>query len=219
MLRLLILALFLANGVYFAWSNGLMRGLGFAPAEQSEPQRLAQQIQPEALRIISAPEFKKVEEQVQSDLSPKECLQSGPFDEAQGAVLRKALEASMPAGSWQLDALLVPARWIVYMGKYPSVEALTKKRAELGTFNIKIEALSNPALEPGLSLGGFDTQAAATQELTRLNQRGIRTAHVVQERLESRVFQLKLPAVTEAFRPKLNEVKPALAGKLLKPCS
>jgi hypothetical protein len=219
MLRLLLLALFLANGAYFAWSKGLLRAYGFAPAEQSEPQRLAQQIQPEALRILSGPEFKKIEEQVQADLNPKECLQTGPFDEAQGAVLRKTLETSMPAGSWQLDALQVPARWIVYMGKYPSAEVLTKKRAELGAFNIKIEALNNPALEPGLSLGGFDTQAAATQELARLNQRGIRTAHVVQERLESKVFQLKLPAVTEALKPKLNDVKPALAGKALKPCS
>jgi hypothetical protein len=57
MLRLLVLILILANGAYFAWSEGLLRAYGFAPAQQREPQRLAQQIKPEALRVLSAGEL------------------------------------------------------------------------------------------------------------------------------------------------------------------
>jgi hypothetical protein len=211
--------LVLANGAYFAWAQGLLRPYGFAPVQQTEPQRLTQQLRPEAVTILSAAEIKRIEQQVQADLVPKECLRAGPFDDAQAAALRKALEGALPAGSWQLDNLNLPARWIVYMGKYASPEALAKKRGELANLNLKVEGLNNPALEPGLSLGGFDTQAAATSELQRLSQRGIRTARVVQEREESHITQLKLPAVSESLKARLADIKPALAGRPLKSCS
>jgi hypothetical protein len=219
MLRLLLLTLVLANGVYFAWTSGLLRAYGFAPAQQSEPQRMAQQIRPEALRVLSAGEVKGVEAQVQTDLAPKECLQAGPFDEVAAGALRVALEAAWPPGSWQLDAVSQPARWIVYMGKYPNAEALLKKRAELANMNLKLEALTNPALEIGISLGGFDTQIAANAELVRLNQRGIRTARVVLEHEAAQVSQLKLPAVTEPLKTRLESLRPAMAGKAFRKCN
>jgi hypothetical protein len=219
MLRLLLLALVLANGVYFAWTSGLLRAYGFAPAQQNEPQRVAQQIKPEALHVLSAVELKGVEAQMQADAAPKECLQAGPFDEPQAATLRQALENVLPAGAWQLDAISQPARWIVYMGKYPNAEALVKKRAELANMNLKIEALTNPALEIGISLGGFDTQVAANAELMRLNQRGIRTARVVLEHEATQVSQLKLAAVTEPLKARLESLRPAMAGKAFKKCN
>lgn len=220
MLRLLVLMLVLANGLFFAWSHGLLRAYGFAPVPPNEPQRLSQQIKPEAILLLSTGELKRVEAQVQADLAPKECLQAGPFDDTQTGALRAALEAaSLPAGSWQLEASKEAAHWIIYMGKYATAELQAKKRAELAGMDIKAETVSNPALEIGLSLGGFDTQAAATAELAKLAPKGIRTAKVVQEREEATVSVLKLPAVSEAIKAKLGEVKPALAGKSLKTCS
>jgi hypothetical protein len=216
-LRVLLGILILANGLYFAWAQGWMRAYGFAPVQQSEPQRMAQQIRPEAVHILTPDELKKAEAQAQADLAPKECLQAGPFDEAQTSVLRKALER-LPSGSWQLDVVAQPARWIVYMGKYANAEMLAKKRAELANMNLKIEALNNPALEIGISLGGFDSSDAASAELARLNQRGIHTARVVQERAAASMAILKLPSVTEAFKARLDEIKPELAGKTLKKC-
>jgi hypothetical protein len=62
MLRLLVLILLLLNGTYFAWSHDLLRALGFAPAKQTEPQRLGQQVRPEALRLLSAQELHQSEE-------------------------------------------------------------------------------------------------------------------------------------------------------------
>lgn len=51
MLRAAVLVLLLANAGYYAWAQGLLRSWGWAPPEQSEPQRLEQQIQPENLRV------------------------------------------------------------------------------------------------------------------------------------------------------------------------
>ena len=53
MLRLLVLALLLANIGYFVWSQGLLAAYGLAPARQAEPERLAQQIRPEAMQLLA----------------------------------------------------------------------------------------------------------------------------------------------------------------------
>ena len=53
MLRLLVLTLLLANAGYFAWTRNLLAPYGFAPATPSEPQRLTQQIHPEAMLILT----------------------------------------------------------------------------------------------------------------------------------------------------------------------
>ena len=217
-MRLFALILVFANLVYFAWGNGLLRGIGFVPAQQSEPQRLNQQIRPQEVRLLTPQEFKRVEQQVQADLVPKECLQGGPFDDNQMRSVDKVLAAALPSGSWQWDAQHIAPRWIVYMGKYPNQDVLQKKRAELLTLNLKTENLGNAALEPGFSLGGFDSKTAADAALLRFNARGVRTAHVVQERDEGKSFQLKLPQVDEATKARLGGVKAVMGAKTLHNC-
>ena len=218
MLRFFVLLLVLANGSYFAWSQGLLRAYGFAPAATNEPQRMAQQVQPEGLRVMTPDEVKRFEPAPQANVKAGECLQAGLFNEADSAALRSKLEATLPVGSWTLDAVVEPARWIVYMGKYPTPEALAKKRAELASKNVRFESVSNPALEPGISLGGYETQAAADIALDVLARRGVRTARVVQDRFEVSSALLKITAADEAIRAKLDDLKAALGSKPLKPC-
>ena len=218
MLRFIVLALVLLNGLYFAWSQGFLRAYGFAPAQQTEPQRLVQQIRPDAVRLLTA------QEPIQSEATPRvagkptACLQAGLFDVTQSAQLRRTLAVTLPVGSWSLEETLEPARWIVYMGKYASPEELVKKRLQLASLNLKFEPLLSPALSPGLSLGGFETQAQANTALQAFSQRGVRTARVLQERAEVRGFTLKLPLVDEALKVRLEALTPALAGKRLSPC-
>lgn len=219
MLRFFVLLLILANGVYFAWSQGMLRAYGFAPATQSEPQRLAQQINPEAIRLLTPTDAKRAEAQAQAELAPKECLLAGPFDDAQAITLRRALEASMAPGSWHIDTVAMPGRWIVYMGKFVNTEQMAKKRGELASMKLVPQALNNPDLEPGLSLGGFESQADATAELAKMALRGIRTAKVVQEREAGTQNQLKLPAVTPEVKTRLADLKIALAGRTLHSCN
>jgi hypothetical protein len=218
-MRLLALTLVLANLLYFAWGNGLLRALGFAPAQQSEPQRLGQQIKPEALRLLTPQEARRAEQQAQAELAPKECLQTGPFDETQMIAVGKTLAGTLPGGSWQWDTQLVAPRWIVYMGKYPNQDVLQKKRSELAILNLKIEALTNASLEPGFSLGAFETKALADGALQRFNARGVRTAHVALEREGGKVFQLKLPLADEALKTKLGGLKAMLGSRTLHHCS
>ncbi|WP_300715826.1 SPOR domain-containing protein [Hydrogenophaga sp.] len=55
MLKWAVWLLVLGNAGYFAWSQGHLDTLGLKPAEQREPQRLAQQVRPEVLRLLNGP--------------------------------------------------------------------------------------------------------------------------------------------------------------------
>jgi len=224
MLRLLVLLLVLANAGYYAFSQGLLAAFGLAPATQNEPQRMAQQIKPEALRILNPQETTQLERatlpaQMVANAGATECLQVGIFNEEQTLVLRDRLVSTLPQGSWVIESALVPARWLVYMGKYNSDESLVKKKSQLRGLGVSFEALNNASLEPGLSLGNFKTQPEAEAELASIAKKGIKTAKVVQERAEQRGQRLKLPAVDTALRSQLDAIKPQLAGKALQVCS
>lgn len=216
MLRLLVLALLLANAGYFAFTQGLLADYGWAPAIQAEPQRLEQQIRPEAMQLLSTGEARQVESTGSSGAA--ECLQAGLFSDEQVGALRPRLQASLPAGSWSLESSAEPGRWIIYMGKYSSDEALAKKRGELRQRGVSFEPLLNPALAPGLSLGHFGSQAEAERELARAATLGVRTARVVLERPEAKGQLLKLAAVDAALRSQLEALKPQLEGKAWQAC-
>jgi len=214
MLRLSVLLLLLANTLYFAWAHELFAPLGFAPVQQSEPQRVLQQIRPEAVQLLPAGQAPRVET---SKAAPAECMQAGTFTAAQSDELRQALQG-WPAGSWALEPVAGPSRWIVYMGRYASEEDLNRKKAELRYRGVAFQPLSNAALEPGLSLGAFPTEERALQELEGLATRGVRTARVLQDRPETAGVSLRLAAVDDSLRPRLGAIKVALGGKPLQPC-
>lgn len=57
MLRWAIALLLLANGLYFAWMQGLLAVIGWPPpADPREPQRLERQIAPERVRLLNGPQ-------------------------------------------------------------------------------------------------------------------------------------------------------------------
>lgn len=147
------------------------------------------------------------------------CLQAGPFDEDQTKAVRAALRAQeMPWESYELRAQEIAGRWMVYLGKFPNIEALAQRRAELREQKIDNDRAGG-SLELGLSLGRFSTEEAATRELTRLLRQGVRGPRVVQERPASTVYYLRMPAVTHAQQIKIQAIAPALNGKPLRPCT
>ena len=217
MLRLTVLLLVLANAGYFAWAHGSLWAWGLGPAQQSEPQRLEQQIRPQSIRILRPDEARRLEPASTGLAKAAECLQAGPLDDTQVAGLRPLLEP-WPAGSWSLEPVVEPGRWIIYMGKYATAENTARKKAELRQLGVSFEALTDPSLEPGLSLGGFTSQAEASQQLESFLQRGVRSAKVVQERSELRGRLLKFSVVDDGLRPRLDELAPVLNAQTLRPC-
>ncbi|QJC58162.1 hypothetical protein HC248_03499 [Polaromonas vacuolata] len=217
MLRPLLLLLVLANLVFYAWRSGSLADISFAPVVESEPQRLSQQIDPDTLHILLPAEAAQLLQNV-AHSNASQCLEAGVFSEAEAGVLRASLNAGVAPERWLIEPSTEPARWIIYMGKYDSAQTVAKKRTELRRLNIKAESVSNAQLEPGLSLGSFDSQASAEADLQRISKRGVNTAKVILAQPERSGQKLKLAAVDAQLQAQLDTLKLPLAGKTLKAC-
>jgi hypothetical protein len=216
MLRALVLLLMLLNLGYFAWGEGWLRPYVEGPATQREPQRLARQLHPEVIRLVGAEEASRL--MAEANRVKSECLQSDVLDAGQASKLRTLLLNALPPQAWTLDEFTPPARWMVYMGKYANTAEVDKKRAELARLGVTGLTPSNPALTPGIALGTFDLQSQAEAALKALVERGVRTAHLVQDLPAGAGFRLRLPTVDEALKAQLPEVRAVLPGQMLQPC-
>ena len=147
MLRLSALLLLVANGVFFAWSNGYLSPWGFASASKNESFRVNEQIEPGRIVIrqkdaaATAPNI--VEKTNVAAIAPTvvattptaavatACLTAGAFNDRQSTALMQVLSTKLPELLWRFDTVTVPARWIVYMGKYPNDHARDLKKKQL----------------------------------------------------------------------------------------
>jgi hypothetical protein len=232
MLRLCVLLLLVANGLFFAWANGFLSQWGLAVPSKNESFRLAEQIEPERIAIlptaasvttapVTTPSVPTPAQSLATDTATAAavpttttCLTAGVFNDKQSSALKQSLGAQLPNMRWRFDTVNVPARWIVYMGKYPNNTARDLKKSQLDQIKVRYEVLTEGSLEPGLSLGSHATQAAANQSLQQLVKQGVRTARVLQESPEQKGQTLVVPAVDDANRVKLNSVYAALATQL-----
>lgn len=235
LLRLFVFALLAANGLFYAWSHGHLSAWGLAKPTQSEPYRITEQIEPEriVIRPVSntatapapAPSAPTVTAALLASPSPTtptstpapaptSCVMAGVFNDQQSTALKQALDAKLPDLRWRFDTLSLPARWIVYMGKYANNDQRDLKKKQLDQIKVHYEVLAEANLEPGLSLGSHTSQAAANQALQKLIKQGVRTARVLQETPEQRGQSLIIPAITDLNRAKLNTVYASLATQL-----
>lgn len=145
------------------------------------------------------------------------CLQTGGFTEEQIKLVRTAVLAqNLPSGSWEIVPETLSGRWMVYI-KAQSDADLAALRHDLRSQKISVDHAGG-TLEPGLSLGRFSSEEAATHELTKLLRQNVRGVRVVQERPATTVYVLKLPKVTNSLRPKVQALQPVLKERPLRNC-
>lgn len=237
MLRLLLVLLLLVNLGLAAWNLGWVGGPAVA---DREPQRLAQQVNPQAVTLLApqaasqalaqAAEAQRVAAAVRSASGPApagsapdapRCYEVGPLAVTEVAAAEKALREVTPAlPRWNTVRQERGGSFMVYMGKYPDAAALAKKRDELRRLNVDAEDVKDlPQWQPGLSLGRFDDRAAADAALARTAQRGVKTARVLVLAPPLVVTQLRFEAVAdEALRQRLLQVQLPPGGLGFKPC-
>lgn len=228
MLRLFALAMLLANAGYFAWSQGHLRPLGWGPVEQREPERLAQQLAADKLRLEGGapapatpnpPPAAPATAATAASAESTTCLSVAGLSSAQVGTITTALaSAELDNSRWTLDESVLPERWIVYVGKFPSVDLLNRKKTELRSLRVEFRDVNAPALQPGLSLGTYSTEAAAQTALQELGRAGVRSGKVTKEREEQRSVAVRLQALTDAERTRIEPLVLQAAGKPLTAC-
>ena len=245
MLRLMVLVLLLLNVGLYARGQGWLLAYGWGPTPQREPQRLAQQIRPEALLILpgaavsapavpvapappeapalaasesAAPQPTPAPQTAASAPVSTACWQVADIEPAQVEALRALLRVNFSEGVWVLDESGLPERWMVYMGKFTDPQELAKKREQLTELKVKFSVINSAAWGPGVSLGVFSSQEGANTALQDVVRQGVRSARVVRERPSSQRYRLRLPAISQADQPALDAIRAALPGKTLETC-
>jgi hypothetical protein len=248
MLRLLVLFLIVANGLLYVWSSGYLDAWGVkSTSSQSEKHRLEEQIEPERIVILppssataplpvktnpapttastAAPAAAATQAQAAATLTspaPTMCLTAGVFNDKQISLLKQTLATKLPTLGWRFEVTNVPAKWIVYMGKYANTKERDLKKSQLDQIKVRYELLNTGNLEPGLSLGSFATQAAANQSLQQLVKQGVRTARVLQESPEQKGQSLVVSNLDATARSQLDALYATMAtplsNKPLQPC-
>ncbi len=96
MLRALLAALIVANLLFFAYSRGSLDGfLGLRALGDREPERLANQVRPQTIRLLpmSAAASAPIE-------AAAACYETPTFTAAEAGAVETALTSNLPAGAW-----------------------------------------------------------------------------------------------------------------------
>jgi len=217
-MRALVGLLLLANLIFFAWTQGVLDGLvGVRAQGDREPERLQQQVRPEAIRILTPQAAAAAASDAQARLA---CLEAGPFD-ANGLVAAEtALSATLPSGSWARVTTERPGAWIVYLGRFADREALQQREQELARARVAFEPVRNaPDLEPGLSLGRFGERADAEAALADIARRGVRTARVVELSRAATLHTLRVDRAEPDLAARVAGLRLDALGKGFSPCA
>lgn len=215
MLRGIVVLLLFANLAFLAWTQGWLDGVvGVRARGDREPERLANQFNADSIVIVaSAPG-------ASAPAAAPSCLEAGPFNPGEVAAAEAALRSAAPGASWTTSRSEKPGAWLVYLGGFPDRETLLRKIEEVRRVRPEPEEVSVPGEGAfGISLGRFDDRGTADKALAQVQQRGIRTARVVQVSAPTVVNMLRIERVEPALAAQLAAVKADAFGKGFGACA
>lgn len=217
LLRTLLLLLLAANAGFYAWRAGWLEPVSAAiglpgPTQGREPQRLAQQVRPDAIKLLPARPAAAAESAAApvpasaasgpADTTVTACLEAGPFRADERTLVENALREVQPALRWEWrDA--APGWWLA-MGPFPDRESVTRKREELQRRGITPEAVNSGGAVL-LVLGRYAQRTEADAQLLAMTARGVQSARVLAPPTGSQPTQqlLRVPAADAAQQERL----------------
>ncbi len=210
MLKTLALLLLLANALLLAALTGVLDPLtrNSLSVPQREPERLQRQLNPEWVTVLPAEAASAALREAAASAAAARithCLEAGPFANGEVEQAERTLrEAGLAAGAWQALRADGGAAFMIYMGRYPDRETLQRKIEQVKRMRLEIEDLrDNAELRQGLSLGRFDSKAAADAALARMELRGLHTGKVITLPKPPPRTLLRVPAADAALRARL----------------
>ena len=235
-MRGLLIALVVANLLVLAWSFDVLPG---SRHREREPERLQQQVRPEAVQLITPTAASAALQAAAaqrtgpvaaatasaplgaSDSSATVCLEAGPFAAGEVAAAERGLrELKWPSLEWTPQRSERGGSYIVYQGKYSDETAMARRRDEYRRQQIAAEEVRNsPDLQPGLQFGRYDNRAAADAVAAQLLQQGVKGARVVTINMPVVVTLLRVERADGALAARLAQLNLPPAGSGFRPCA
>jgi len=240
-MRGLLIALVVANLLVLAWSLDALPGV--SRHREREPERLRQQVRPDAVQLITptaasaalrAAAAQRTGNSTATpgtpaasaplgaaDASATVCLEAGPFAAAEVAAAERGLrELKWPGLDWTAQRSERGGSYIVYQGKYSDEAAMARRRDDYRRQQIAAEEVRNsPDLQPGLQFGRYDTRAAADAAAAQLAQQGVKGARAVTISIPVVVTLLRVERADGALAGRLTQLNLPPAGSGFRPCA
>jgi hypothetical protein len=232
-MRGLLIALVVANLLVLAWSLDVLPGV--SRQREREPERLRQQVHPEAVQLITPTAASAALQAAAAqrsgtvaasppsaapDASATVCLEAGPFAAGEVAAAERGLrELKWPGLEWTPQRSERGGLYIVYQGRFADDTAMARRRDDYRRQQITAEEVRNsPDLQPGLQFGRYDTRAAADAALSQLTQQGVKAARVVTINIPVVVTLLRVERADGALAARLAQLNLPPAGSGFRPC-
>lgn len=219
-MKLLFLLLVAVNLALFAWQQG---AFGTLPDAGREPERVARQVEPERIRVLTAEQAQQMRDAAKKAAAPPapapeaaangapdlaagaDCVAFGDFSEAQVARVRPRLEALGVAGRIEARSVEAAGWYLVYVPPFKTRAEADRAAAQLRELGVRefMVIADNTPMRFGIALGSFRDQELANRHLADLQKRGVKNARVADR-----------PSTVQATRFLIRGVDPTLGAAL-----
>ncbi len=213
-MRTVFFILLLANLGFFAWSY-----FGGGPST-SEMELIEQQLNPQAIRLLSAEQRASLAAERRKVPTVKACMELGPFNMGDVPKVEQAL-GPLALGSRlaqrRVDEL---ASYWVFIPPQASRQGANRKAAELRKLGVEdfFVVQEDPRFRFAVSLGIFKTEEAAKAQLEQLRSKGVRSARVGARETSVQKNYFMVREVPDALASRLDELRQSFPGSELKEC-
>jgi hypothetical protein len=217
-MRLVFLALLLANAAFFAWSR---HSAPDKTAADANP--LARQVEPEKLKIVPPGELRPpppAPKPAAAAAPLVACLEWGSFTVSDYPRAEKALEPLALGSRLAQRRTEEVAGWWVHMPPQGSRQAALRKSGELKALGVQdyFIVAEDGEWRWALSLGVYRTEEAAQARLAALRAQGVRSAVVAPRETVVPKVWLQVKGVDAALEARLKDVARQVEGSELRAC-
>ncbi len=209
MLRILFIAALLLNALVFAFTQGWLDSVtGLRARGDSDPARLARQVQPEQLQLLNAQAAKSVQ--------ARACLEFGPLmgEDALRSVQAQLDKAGIAASQWQDQRAEQAGVWAVATIRFPNKDFQQRKEETYKRMRINFEYLAGPPEEvPTMVLSRHGSEKAAEAALEAMSQRALKGLRVMQLQAASSLHVLRFAQADGVTQGKLRSIKELGEGR------
>lgn len=236
-MKLAFLVLLLLNLALFAWQQGVF---GRYPDRGREPERIARQIEPERIRILSESEVQALRERAAQsqartpavpppapapapgvDLSVAQgCVEFGDFLGADLSRVETAL-LKLGLGSRQsARAVEMPGFYLVYLPPFKTRAEAERAVADLKKSGVKdLAVLNEGPLRYGVSLGSFRDPDLAKAHVAAVTKLGVKNARLSEKPIGMPATRFQLRELDADTARQLNAIAQEFPAQSVRACA
>jgi cell division protein FtsN len=227
--KLLLLVLLAANLALYAWQQG---AFGSLPESGREPERVARQVNPERIRVLTQPDVQRLKQEGSQIRKPAEappqaaadtavCLEFGDFNTADSSRVLARLDKLGLGDRMSSRPVDAPGWYMVYIPPFKTRAEVERRADELRQAGVRemLVVADNSPMRFGIALGSFRDQELARNHAEDLARRGIKGVRVADRASASTAVRFRVRDVDPAVAQQLSTLAKDFPQGRLGPCA